>query len=504
MARNTHHATSRGSRWSRYRFDDDDDEEGEEDDDGDDNDGDFTVVTVDDTWRYVDEWRDTDDLAVEFGPIPLADGELLPEGALDEETPDKQRLTEASGNEGASYERSYHRAAVVLWRRDRYAEVLLQAGVVAGLPYLGQLTAGGEPTRREAVDLAKRMVTAWAADTRRWANHSHGAGVPEAVHRRQMLASLTELGAAALLEKFITVAVIPDYDGSENAALVTAASLLSGAKAATVFSAMVSARMPDHPCECAEFLLALSGDSSRCYPRVAESAVAALDRIRVPDETPKALHWEFDKSPRSLDPQFLENVLRGLQRFASGEHCIAAAARMAARPDAFSPVTIVVPALERTRVANGSNVGAFDSSVRDLWASCAEFLLRRSATPPPPPPDWRLAVKLTCSCPDCRELQRFARDPIAQVHRFRVKKERRQHLHDAIDKHQLDMTHVTERVGSPQTLVCTKDRRSFDWRVKQYGDEIAAMRTLVRLARGSVVATELSLRMQKAVKLAAT
>ena len=64
------------------------------------------------------------------------------------------------------------------------------------------------------------------------------------------------------------------------------------------------------------------------------------------------------------------------------------------------------------------------------------------------------------------------------------------------------MTHLTERVGSPQTLVCTKDRRSFDRRMKQYGHEIAAMRTLVRLAPGSDAASGLAARMRKAVNLA--
>ena len=88
----------------------------------------FTAVSVDDQWQYVDEWRDAGDRAVEFGPIPIGTGELLPRVALDQEPPDRARLTEASGNEGASYERSYHRAALVLWRRDRYADVLLQAG----------------------------------------------------------------------------------------------------------------------------------------------------------------------------------------------------------------------------------------------------------------------------------------------------------------------------------------------------------------------------------------
>ena len=68
-----------------------------------------------------------------------------------------------------------------------------------------------------------------------------------------------------------------------------------------------------------------------------------------------------------------------------------------------------------------------------------------------------------------------------------------------IDRHRLDMTHVTERVGSPQTLVCTKDRRTFDRRMEQYQGEIAAMRTLVRLAPKAGAAS-LSKRMEIAVK----
>ena len=71
-----------------------------------------------------------------------------------------------------------------------------------------------------------------------------------------------------------------------------------------------------------------------------------------------------------------------------------------------------------------------------------------------------------------------------------------------IDRHSLDMTHVTERVGSPQTLVCTKDRRTFDRRMKQYRQDVAAMCALVRLAPSSGSATALSEKMQAAVKLA--
>jgi hypothetical protein len=65
------------------------------------------------------------------------------------------------------------------------------------------------------------------------------------------------------------------------------------------------------------------------------------------------------------------------------------------------------------------------------------------------------------------------------------------------------MTHETERVGSPQTLVCTKDRRTFDRLMKQYRDEIAAMSRLVKVATKSDAAAALARRMEVAVKRAA-
>ena len=124
----------------------------------------------------------------------------------------------------------------------------------------------------------------------------------------------------------------------------------------------------------------------------------------------------------------------------------------------------------------------------------------RSEVPPQPPPDWHLHAELSCTCADCRELQAFARDPIERVHRFRIKKERRRHLHQVINQFQLDMTHVTERIGSPQSLVCTKDRRTFKARMKEYQNELAAMRKLVKLVPKSAAAAALSKRMESAAQ----
>jgi hypothetical protein len=57
-----------------------------------------------------------------------------------------------------------------------------------------------------------------------------------------------------------------------------------------------------------------------------------------------------------------------------------------------------------------------------------------------------------------------------------------------IEKHNLALTHVTERKGSPQTLVCTKDRRGYKLRCDEYRKDIAALTALENQAEkhGSV------------------
>lgn len=84
--------------------------------------------------------------------------------------------------------------------------------------------------------------------------------------------------------------------------------------------------------------------------------------------------------------------------------------------------------------------------------------------------------------PLLKELEQFARDPERQVHRFPVRADLRQTLHRAIQEHRLDMTHVTERRGSPYPLVCTKTRASFHQKCKQHRADKTLIKRLLALA----------------------
>jgi hypothetical protein len=122
---------------------------------------------------------------------------------------------------------------------------------------------------------------------------------------------------------------------------------------------------------------------------------------------------------------------------------------------------VLIPAVQKLRhEVDAASPGRADYC--RLLSHCIAALASLTATPVPVPSDWAQNVTLRCNCADCTALQQFLRDPQARQHRFRVRKERRQHLHQQIDAHGCDVDHVTDRRGSPQTLVCTKNRASYE------------------------------------------
>jgi hypothetical protein len=122
-------------------------------------------------------------------------------------------------------------------------------------------------------------------------------------------------------------------------------------------------------------------------------------------------------------------------------------------------------------------VFALESSLRQMrdpspavlhWlAACRDSLIECTATIPEKPRDYRRPHKLSCNCGDCREMSVFLANPEQSEHRFAVRKDRRRHLHEMIRTKRCDLTHVTERRGSPYTLVCTKTTGSYNRKCKR-------------------------------------
>jgi hypothetical protein len=106
--------------------------------DWDDSDAEFEVGEVEESSLTVHGWRQPDGSRPPLVPLPFRLDELSPSDAFEDLEPDELDFQEATGNAGASFERLYQRAALVLWPKSRRSDVVSQGGLQASVPFLGE------------------------------------------------------------------------------------------------------------------------------------------------------------------------------------------------------------------------------------------------------------------------------------------------------------------------------------------------------------------------------
>jgi hypothetical protein len=435
-----------GDRW-------DDEEDGEE----------YEAGEVCDSYAFINEWCDAGDRPMDFGKIPLGQNEILPPDALEGEEPDEVQFSEATGNAGADFQRAYLRAAIVLWPEALFDEICLSVGVEAGVARLEVLSRAG--AKAPVVRLAELLLEKWRSD--------------DSKSLDRFLQALTANGDPELIERCAEELLQKSYDGSQNEALIEAAKLLSPRLAQDLLAGhmeMFGPFLSGATMDLWNRLAAVNGMESLGAPLLGV-LLAALEKMGA-HSAPVSAGYAKAQSKRIESPVFIQFLTRVAEpRFVS------LAARVAAFPEknpyGVEVTSTLLPALE---VCFSGPEKLPPDLANPLWLHAARFYLNRSETPPPAPVDWtQQATVGTHPMREIHELERFARDPARQVCHFRAKKETRQEIHKMIERLGLDMTHVTERKGSPYTLVCTKTRATYERACKQYRSDLADMRRLLAL-----------------------
>lgn len=433
----------------------------EEDEDGEDED--FEVIELIDGAQLLSDWQRPDGTAAGLGKVPLEDEEVSPPDALDDITPTEQSFHEATGNEGASFERSYRLAALVLWPSGRRLAVINQAGLPATLPYLSELTerwqAAGTPADSplwaEAHALSGLMLRSWPMDGWRSSNKPSDAAA--------MLESLARLGDAERVDAFLAdVTAAGAYGQADNEAIVQALSVLPTDRASELLRAVVAGNAAARFADCAD-LLARAVTTGLDLRSAAAALLDALpgDPARQP---PPARPWE---RPPAMTPGTAVDVLRALEPMepALAE---AAVATMLAWPQTWGPDAALVPAAVTLSTSSQGDTTAAGR----LCAAATAHLRQRIAEPLAPPADWSRDATLSCACRHCAELARFLADPTCESWSFKAVQAERNHVESTIANSHSDLATTTLRRGSPHTLVCTKTQASYQRRVRQRQDDL--------------------------------
>jgi predicted 2-oxoglutarate/Fe(II)-dependent dioxygenase YbiX len=458
-AEHTGYYRSRRRRWS----DDEDDE-------------DFEVVEVYDRSETLSAWRRPDGSQPELGDLPFEEEELCPPEAFAELEPDEQHFHEATGNEGASFERTYSRAALVVWPRTRRLAVLNQAGLTATLPYLSELTGRwaksgkglASPLWQEAHELAGHMLRTWPRQVGWYPGRTERPS-----NATSLLTLLHQLQDTEHIDAFLDILATTAYSKSDNAAIVRAVSLLPPERAAALIQHLIASHAATNLSACGDLLAqsvsapALGGSIDLSH--AATALVAALPGD--PTHTPQHEPW---RRPSAVEPRFLVDLLSALGQI-NAALAEQATSHILAWPQTYEPDAVLVPAVLGLI---GKAAPQAVSAIQRLRTAALEHLRTRIAEPLEPPHDWARPSTIACPCAHCRELSRFLADPERQSWVFKAPEAARRHVEDSIRRHGCDLNLATERRGRPYSLVCTKNQASYDRRARQRQQDLTHLARL--------------------------
>jgi predicted 2-oxoglutarate/Fe(II)-dependent dioxygenase YbiX len=459
-AEHTGYYGSRRRRWS------DDDKDAE----------DFEVVEVHDRSETLSDWRCPDGSQPALTDLPFTEDELCPPEAFADLEPDEEHFHEATGNEGASFERTYRRAALVLWPRARRLAVLNQAGLAATLPYLTALTERwvkrGEdlasPLWHEAHELAGHMLETWPRQVG-WYPGRREAPSDAAT----LLTLLTQLQDTVHIDTFLDLLATAAFNKGDNASIVRAASLLLPERAATLLEHLIARHAATNLSACADLLAqsvaARVPGRSADLSRAATALVEALpgDPARMPQGDP----WS---RVRPVEPGCLVDLFTALGQIdavlaeRSADHILA-------WPQTYEPDTVLVPAVLGL---TGQAAPQAVTAIQRLRTVALEHLRARIAEPLEPPRDWVRASTIACSCAHCRDLSHFLAAPDRQRWTFKAPEAARRHVEESIRRGGCDLDLATDRHGRPYSLVCTKNQASYNRRAQQREHDLAHLARL--------------------------
>jgi hypothetical protein len=443
-----------------YRWSDHEDEE-EDEESGDDSAAEMEEIF--DESLSLDHWLDEQGNVEPFGKIHLEDDEILTLTSR-EGWSRKQTISEATGNAGASMERWYRQGAIVIWPHDRTFRILAGEGQQAALPELEKRLANCQSDADLAAcrSFAQEIVNHWRP---RQCGPSDHSAFP-----RRMLDVLVRVGTLDLVQAFLRDVLPKDFDGSEGKSLLAMGQKFGVKPLGLMLCKLVEQQKP------ADYWTDLSTIVAVCRPLCCDAPPLTEDRRKVCRLLADALmaaverwnkgrrEWHDSKDPRA---EVVDGMVHILASISATRQLDAFVAHVLADPRNYDLHKALIPGVKAIYqwLSQAPEAGPAATA---LWEHCRTELRTATAQPIEPPADWKREANLDCKCEDCQALARFLRNPAERVGRFPVRKDRRQHLHQQIDEHKLDCTHVTERKGSPQTLVCSKTQTSYERRLQQY------------------------------------
>ena len=425
----------------------------------------------------LDNWIDAHDSLKEFGKMTISEtSELISEENLTD-FPYEQDVSGATGNEGVSIERWYRQAMIVLWPHEHYFRILADQGQDSAVPALEELIAKVDdpPIDKECHVFAQEIVNNWKPRVRYYGIDSSKSA--------DMLKHLECIAEPALINSFIRGVLTRDYNGTEGTILSKICDKFGWETFAKSLTNFVTSQLPESKTVSLKKTISIFEELCCSSVRMTSERWVLCKALAAEVEH---LINEWDNFKKK-DPWFsvgqesregvIESLVRALCAIEETDLLAKLLSHFFLTENHYNLHKVLIPTAQKIKKWNELTPSQIESH-KNILEHCIGELQDLTEKPVEEPTNWAQDTKLNCKCEDCKELQKFIRDANEQVYRFRIRKDRRRHLHRQIETHRCDMDDVTERKGSPQTLVCTKNRASYEKRKEQFVVNTALLREL--------------------------
>ncbi len=430
----------------------------------------------------VNYWIDAHGIAQDFGEIDIDQDELVLDAPLDSVEADKEEIEGPTGNAGATIERWYHRAAVIIWRKSQHFSILSQVGQGHAIPQLIALLDSGAP---DAIEQSKAFVQeiCYNWNPSQYNRFYIAAELNE--NTNDMLQLLIKLADIDLIKQFMEEILITEFTGLEGNSIANLCQHYGWTTFESLLINMSSQENRDKITQFSQLLFNLcafqSKDKQAQHRLCLTLANNSLNAVKNQPEDEPRYYWNKENEQKTKKV-LIESLFKTLHTLDNRELLNDFTQHLIAYPQKFERYTVLIPVLSSLQTWLIKQNTRCPSYVQ-LLDDCHLKIQAEATKEIKEPGDWLIKTELSCHCEDCTELEGFMKNPNEQVQRFRMRKDRRQHLEQQIDRQHLDIDCATDRSGSTHTLVCTKNRNSYHQALKQQAVDSELLTQLEEMQR---------------------
>ncbi len=470
--------SNRRHRSRRYRYYDDweDDDSGDEDTNADANG--YELDDLIDGSACLSHWLDQAGRTLSYSDSPVGNQELCWTKNTDQFDPFSEEYEGYMGNYGNTLDRLYHRAAIVAWPKAwRYA-MLVKVNPEMAISELLELAKTDWPAAAETI--IQQVLP-------HWQSQRFGRDPKLLISTLKLLTLQREPELAAQLLAPFSVSSLTPRAMDHFIKLLE----LYGAP----WCEQIVNQWLDRPghYDCIDWIKLLprmsqklakkAGPPQRTFNAFMCRKYYALMKDRDKEYSKFRLGRELNADLPKRSKQWIA-LLEACFCAADLETAVQIVVHLGSE-QALYPVELQLSVLSHFHSALSEDAFAA-AGFPSLYQHSHQQLKQAIATGTRASDDWSLTVNNPCNCDDCTTMGRFLSAKTQQRVALPLGKDRRKHLHRQIGYLDIPVSHVTQRSGSPFSLVLTKSPTIFRSAAKQMKLRKAQWKELQGLAPASV------------------